>query len=331
MGECSKETALSILDYFHSQGGNFIDTACNYQNEQSEILIGEWMSTRQIRDQIVLATKYSLNFQAYRGQSDRIVSNYGGNSTKSLYVAVEASLKKLQTSYIDILYVHCWDHVTSVRELMNALNMLVRDRKVLYLGASDCPAWYVAKCNQYARGHGMSGFVVYQGWWSAAKRDLERDIIGLCHEDGMAIAPWGSLGMGYFKTDAQKQAPKGRELSYPHPNAGIINRVLQKVAERKATLITSVALAYVMHKAPYVFPICGGRTIAHLKANIDALSLELDDEDIEEIESAVPFDIGFPFSVIGTCAEDSELMNSSGTFDYVKRPIPITPPKPRKE
>lgn len=324
MGECSKETTFSILDYFYSQGGNFIDTACNYQNEQSEMWIGEWMAARQNRDQIVLATKFTTNFQFYKGQENRITSNFAGNSAKSLHVTVEASLKKLQTSYIDILYVHWWDHVTSVSELMNALNVLVRDRKVLYLGASDCPAWFVAKCNQYAKDNAMSGFVVYQGWWSAANRDFERDILGLAQADGMAIAPWGALGMGYFKTKAQLEANEGRELSFPNPNAPIVSQVLERVAERKGTPITSVALAYVIHKAPYVFPICGGRKIEHLKTNIEALALELSDEDIKEIEAAVPFDLGFPLSIIGTRPEEARFMNTRGNFDYVKRPAPIT-------
>jgi aryl-alcohol dehydrogenase-like predicted oxidoreductase len=327
MGECSKETTFSILDYFYSQGGNFIDTSCNYQNEQSETWIGEWMAERQNRDQLVLATKFTTNFQFYKGQENRITSNFGGSSAKSLHVTVEASLKKLQTSYIDILYVHWWDHVTSVPELMNALNVMIRDRKVLYLGASDCPAWFVAKCNQYARDNGMSGFVVYQGRWSAANRDFERDILSLCHADGMAVAPWGVLGMGYFKTTAQLEAAEGRDLSYPNPNAQVVSQVLETIAERKSTIITSVALAYIMHKAPYVFPICGGRKIEHLKGNIDALALELSEEEIQEIEAAAPFDLGFPFSVIGTRPEEARLTNSRGTFDYVKLPSPIAPPK----
>lgn len=327
MGECSKESSFAMLDYFHSQGGNFIDTAGNYQNEQSEIWLGEWMAARQNRDEIVLATKFTTNFQFYKGQNNRITSNFGGNSTKCLHVSVETSLKKLQTSYIDILYVHWWDFVTSVPELMNALNVLIRDRKVLYLGASDTPAWFVAKCNQYARDHGMSGFVVYQGWWSAANRDFERDILSLCQADGMAIAPWGALGMGHFKTKAQLEATEGRQLSYANPSARAVTEVLERIAKRKSTLITSVALAYVLHKSPYVFPICGGRKIEHLKANIEALALELSDDDMNEIEAAVPFDLGFPITLTGTTADEHKLMNTRGNFAYVKSPRPISPQK----
>ncbi|KAL2820858.1 NADP-dependent oxidoreductase domain-containing protein [Aspergillus cavernicola] len=297
MGECSKETAFEILDYFFSKGGNFIDTAINYQDGESEIWIGEWMNTRNIRDHIVLATKFTTNFQVHLGHEKRINSNFGGNNTKSLRISIETSLQRLQTSYVDVLYVHWWDHTTSVSELMLALNTLVRQGKVLYLGASDCPAWFVAKCNQYARDQGIQGFVVYQGQWSAANRSFERDILGLCAEDGMAIAPWGALGGGQFKPKSWPE--KGRSTVYPSEHAAAVTEVLEEIAGRKGSLITSVALAYVMHKAPYVFPIVGGRKLDHLKANIDALSLALSAEDISMIEGAFPFSLGFPLDLIG--------------------------------
>ncbi|KAH8812292.1 norsolorinic acid reductase [Xylogone sp. PMI_703] len=323
MGECSKETAFEILDLFHSKGGNFLDTAINYQNGDSETWIGEWMASRDVRDQMVIATKYSTNFQAHMHSEKRINSNFGGNSTKSLHVSVETSLKRLQTSYIDILYVHWWDHTTSVPELMLALNSLVNQGKVLYLGISDCPAWYVAKCNQYARDHGLRGFVVYQGEWNAARRSFERDILSLCQEEGMAIAPWGVMGSGAFKPRELQENGEGRGQGRTNENTAAVSAALEEVAKRKDTQITSVALAYVMHKAPYVFPICGCRKVEHLKGNIDALSVALTDEDIKEIDGAAPFDLGFPFNLIGATAEDCWNMNARGNFAYVSGPKPI--------
>jgi aryl-alcohol dehydrogenase-like predicted oxidoreductase len=342
MGECNKETAFSILDYFFDNGGNFIDTACNYQDEESEIWIGEWMAKRQNRDQIVLATKFSTNYQVYLGYEGRINSNFGGNSTKTLHVTLEDSLKKLQTNYIDVLYVHWYDHVTSVEELMLALNALLNSGKVLYLGASDMPAWFVAKCNQYARDHGLRGFVVYQGQWSAATRSFERDILSLCEADGMGIAPWGALGSGQFKK-AEEDKEGGRKVIIPVTNAAAVSVVLEEIAKEKETKLTSVALAYVLHKAPYVFPICGGRKLEHLKDNTDALGLELNAEEMRRIESAAPFDVGFPLNLIGAkaegmfshfcstrtiltiCSLDCWSMNMRGNFDYVQRVKPIVP------
>ena len=221
---------------------------------------------------------------------------------------------------------------TSVPEIMNSLHHLVASRKVLYLGISDCPAWVVVKCNDYARQHGLTQFSVYQGKWSAAERDFERDIIPMCQHEGMSLAPWGALGGGYFKPKDQIHNDGGRNL--PHVKAAHaeqVTEVLEKIAQRKSTFVTSVALAYVMHKAPYVFPICGGRTVEHLKGNIEALGLVLDASDIEEIEQAYPFDVGFPHNMLagGPNAargpEDNILMKRLGYIDYVKTQQPIPP------
>ncbi|KAJ0310010.1 hypothetical protein COL516b_002516 [Colletotrichum fioriniae] len=142
MGTCDQKTVEEILDFFHEQGGNFIDTANNYQFEESEEWIGEWMKKRGVRDQMVIATKYTTNFQA-GPNAPGIMANFTGNGSKSLHTSVEASLRKLKTDYIDLLYVHWWDYSTSIPELMQSLNNLVITGKVLFLGISDTPAWIV--------------------------------------------------------------------------------------------------------------------------------------------------------------------------------------------
>lgn len=226
---------------------------------------------------------------------------------------------------------HWWDFSTSIPELMQSLNHLVQAGKILYLGASDMPAWVVSKANQYARDHGLRQFSVYQGRWSAGNRDFERDIIPMARDEGMALAPWGSLGGGNFKTEEQRKAQEGRKVK-PTEAQIKISDALEAVAKRKNTIITSVALAYVMHKTPYVFPIVGGRTIDHLKQNIEALALELTEKDIEEIENAVPFDIGFPNNFyygekMAAHPNHVWIMGMAGTFDYVPLPKPIAPTK----
>jgi aryl-alcohol dehydrogenase-like predicted oxidoreductase len=330
MGACDQATTEKILDFFYSQGGNFIDTANNYQNEESEAWIGEWMKKRGVRDQMVIATKYTTSFRAGHPDSE-IIANSTGNGTKSLNTSVAASLRKLQTDYIDLLYVHWWDYSTSIPELMQALNVLVTQGKVLYLGISDTPAWVVSKANQYARDHGLRQFSVYQGRWSAASRDFERDIIPMARDEGMGLCPWGALGGGKFKSDEQRQQSGGRNVEASEEDIKV-SKALEAVAKRKNTVITSVAQAYVMHKTPYVFPIIGGRTIDHLKANVEALTLSLSEEDIKEIESAIPFDIGFPNNFLwgGPNPEHPGkvwLLNLAGTFDYVPQAKPITPSK----
>ena len=331
MGALSKKETFELLDYFHSQGGNFIDTANNYQDEQSELWIGEWLQSRPgLRDEMVVATKFTTNFTSYRGHDNAIHSNSGGNHTKSLHVSLRNSLRKLQTDYLDILYVHWWDFTTSIPELMTALNTVCEQGKVLYLGISDTPAWIVAKANQYARDHGLRPFVIYQGLWSAAERSFEREILHMVRDEGMGIANWGALGGGNFKTKAQREAlgQEGRQMP-ASPNHEAVTEVLEEIAKRKGTAVTSVALAYVMHKAPNVYPIVGGRKIEHLKGNIEALGLELTAEDVAKIEGAYPFDLGFPMSMLGRTGrpEDVLLSYPSGHFDYVERVKPIPPPQ----
>jgi aryl-alcohol dehydrogenase-like predicted oxidoreductase len=186
-----------MLDFFYENGGNFIDTANNYQGEESETWIGEWMKKNNNRDEMVLATKFTTGYRT-TGATEKIKSNFQGTHSKSLRLSLNASLKKLQTDYVDLLYVHWWDYTTSIPELMNSLHALVAAGKVLYLGISDTPAWIVVKCNDYARFHGLTQFSVYQGHWSAAFRDFERDILPMVESEGMGIAPWGALGRGMF-------------------------------------------------------------------------------------------------------------------------------------
>lgn len=125
---------------------DFVDTANNYQGEESETWIGEWMKKRDNRDEMVIATKFTSGFRPPT-TGEKIKANFQGNHSKSLRVSVEHSLKKLQTDYIDLLYVHWWDFTTSIPELMNSLHHMVQNGKVLYLGISDTPAWIVVKCN----------------------------------------------------------------------------------------------------------------------------------------------------------------------------------------
>lgn len=211
---------------------------------------------------------------------------------------------------------------------MQSLNRLVLAGKVLYLGVSDTPAWVVSKANQYARDHGLSPFVVYQGRWSAEYRDFERDIIPMCLDERMGFAPWGALGGGQFKTEEQRKSTEGRKGD-TREAAIRVSKVLEKVGKTKGAPLTSVALAYVMHKAPYVFPIIGGRKIDQLKGNIEALSLELSEEDIKMIESeGMPgFDVGFPQTMIPLNPATNSLLDMVEDTDYVQGPKAIAPYK----
>jgi aryl-alcohol dehydrogenase-like predicted oxidoreductase len=294
------------------------------------------MTARNNRDQMVIATKFSTSYTMHTGPGIHV--NSGGNSRKSMVVSVEASLKKLQTSYIDLLYVHWWDWSTSIPELMQSLNNLVVAGKVLYIGASDMPAWVVSKCNQYARDHGFAQFCVYQGEWSILKRDFEREILPMCKAEGLGICPWGALGGGKFKTEEQRQEikEKGESVRNVEMRGGIdekckaLNLVLAKLAKEKGTTLTGIALSYVMQKAPYVFPICGGRKVSHLQDNIEALSkIRLTEADFKELEAASPIDLGFPYDVIGgTTPHKNWLLNLAAKYNWPEEVPPILPPLP---
>ncbi|KAL4935945.1 hypothetical protein BDV06DRAFT_228334, partial [Aspergillus oleicola] len=210
MGACDKEQSFKLLDYFYTHGGNFVDTAGNYQEGESERILGEWMKARNNRAEMIVATKYTSTWRKSYKEGE-ILSNYGGNNKKSLHVAVEASLERLQTGYIDLLYVHFWDFTTSIPELMNALHHLVLSGKVLYLGVSSTPAWVVSSANEYARQRSLTPFSVYQGQWCAAERDIERDVLPMVNAEGMALAPFGVLGMGYFLTSEQRAAAAAKK------------------------------------------------------------------------------------------------------------------------
>ena len=298
-----------------------------YQKENADM---ENRSHPGIRDELIIATKYTTCYTNYKGYENKIHSNYVGNGTKSLHLSLRDSLKKLQTDYIDILYLHWWDFTASIPEVMQALNTVVQQGKVLYLGVSDTPAWIVSKANQYARDHGLRQFVVYQGRWSAAERDFERDIVHMCAAENMGLVPWGSLGGGNFKTKKQREQLAGEGRNLPgSPYHEQVTEVLGKLAEAKGTAITSIALAYVLHKAPYVFPVVGGRKVEQLKGNIEALGLDLSEEDIKTIESAYSFDVGFPMNFLGGTGkpEDVWMTSAAGHVDHVQGQKPISAAK----
>ncbi|KAK5080716.1 hypothetical protein LTS08_008511 [Lithohypha guttulata] len=333
MGECDKERSFEVLDAFYKLGGNFLDTANNYQNEESETWIGEWMKARGNREQLVLATKYTTGFRNAHRDKEPLQSNYVGNSMKSMRTSVEHSLMKLQTDYIDLLYLHWWDFTTSVEEVMHGLNNLITSGKVLYLGISDTPAWLVVKANDYAKANGLRPFSVYQGKWNAGFRDMEREIIPMCRDQGMAICPWAPLGQGKFKSAearglGEKGSARGSDLS---ENDIKISDALESIANKNSTTLHAIALAYVMHKTPFVHPIVGQRSVKHLVSNIEALSVSLSNEDILVIDKAAPFDIGFPMNFIfreyssTVTASDVMLTRSTALIDVPPNPAPTKP------
>jgi aryl-alcohol dehydrogenase-like predicted oxidoreductase len=329
-----KAQAFKLLDAYYDAGGNFIDTSNNYQDEQSETWIGEWMQERKNRDLLVLATKFTTPYRSWELGKGRTI-NYSGNHKRSLHMSVRDSLKKLQTDWIDILYLHWWDWTTSIEEIMDALHILVENGKVLYLGISDTPAWVVAAANTYARAHGKTPFCIYQGRWNVLVRDMERDIIPMARHFGMALAPWDALGGGKFQSrKALEERKKNNEGLRSIMGAGQsddearMSDALCKVAEEHGIESpTTIALAYVLTKHPHVFPIVGGRKVEHLQDNIKALSIKLTDKQIEYLESVKPLDVGFPQNILGEdpheTGQATAALAASAPFAWVRNPKAI--------
>ncbi|KAK4986436.1 putative aryl-alcohol dehydrogenase aad14 [Elasticomyces elasticus] len=329
MGSMNKETSFKLLDAFVEAGGNFIDTSNNYQDGQSEEWLGDWMKERGNRDLMVIATKYTTFYRNHELGKGKTV-NHCGNHRRSLHTSVRDSLKKLQTDWIDILYLHWWDWTTSIEEVVDSLHILVEQGKVLYLGISDSPAWVVSTANTYARAHGKTPFTIYQGRWNVMVRDMERDIIPMARHFGMAIAPWDVLGGGKFQSKkAMEERKKNNEGLRSIMGAGQsedeakMSEALSKVAsEHGIESVTAIALAYVMSKAPNVFPLIGGRKVEHLKDNIQALKIKLTQQQIDYLESVKPFDIGFPNNFIG---EDPHVTGKPSAILAASAPIAFVP------
>ncbi|KAF9461957.1 NADP-dependent oxidoreductase domain-containing protein [Collybia nuda] len=335
LGSTTKESSFQLLDAYFNMGGNFIDTANNYQNQTSEEFIGEWMEARRNRDQIVLATKYSIMYKVGDDSSSIAQKvNYVGNSSKSLKLSIRDSLRKLRTDYVDILYVHYWDYETPVSEIMNSLHNLIVEGKVLYLGISDTPAWVVSQANMYANLHGKTPFSIYQGEWNVMDRSFERDIIPMAKSLGIALAPWNVLGGGKFRTDAEEEERRrsdehGRTItgSWERNEDEVkISRALEKVATELGTKnVRAVAIAYVMQKAPYVFPVLGARKVEQLKSNIEALDISLSPEQMKYLEGILPFDRGFPTGFFGDGTEYNFFLKSAAKYSKQPGVQPIAP------
>ncbi|KAF4867381.1 putative aryl-alcohol dehydrogenase AAD14 [Colletotrichum siamense] len=333
MGSMNMEQAFELLDAFVAAGGNFIDTANDYQNEQSEAWLGEWMKLRGNRDQLVIATKFTSEYRSHALGKGK-TPNHCGNHRRSLHMSVRDSLAKLQTDWIDILYLHWWDHTTSIEEVMDSMHALVDQGKVLYLGISDTPAWIVGAANTYASLQGKTPFCIYQGRWNVMNRDFEREIIPMARHFGMALAPWDVLGAGKFqsKKELDERKKRGESLRSLFSGDMTENQTAEEVrmsevlaevaAEHGIESVTATALAYVLSKTPNVFPLVGGRKVKYLEDNIQALKIRLTEDQVRRLEAVRPFDPGFPSNFIGedpkVSGQPSALLSRAGPLAFVQ-------------
>ena len=274
-----------IFDRFVEVGGNFVDTASNYTDGSSEEFVGDLVQGD--RDRFVVATKYTLSLDA--GDP-----NAGGNHRKSLVRALEQSLRRLQTDYVDLLYLHMRDATTPIDEAVRALDDQVRLGKVLYVGISDSPAWVVAQANTIADLRGWSPFVALQVPYSAAGRQPERELFPMAASLGLAVVAWGVLEAGILtgKPDAERRWP---EDGVSERVAGVVDAVVGVARERGCTP-AQVAIAWARQRPapPTVIPLVAATREAQIVENLGAAGIELDAAELDAIDDAGRLELGFP-------------------------------------
>jgi aryl-alcohol dehydrogenase-like predicted oxidoreductase len=293
----SKEDSRKVFDAFAAAGGNFIDTAINYTNGTSESYVGEFL--RGQRERFVLATKYTLT----RRPED---PNGGGNHRKNMVQSVEHSLRQLGTDYIDLYWLHAWDFMTPVEEVMRGLDDLVRAGKVLYIGISDTPAWIVSQANTMAELRGWSRFVALQIQYSLIERTPERDLLPMARAFDLAVTTWGVLGGGALSGTYRKGAPRpaGHRLSDSPWGEALLNdrnlavaEVVHEVAEELDRPPSQVAIAWVLaqhRKRSQIIPLLGARSDTQLQDNLGAFEVELSDEQLAHLDEVSQIALGFP-------------------------------------
>jgi aryl-alcohol dehydrogenase-like predicted oxidoreductase len=293
----SKEESTKVFQAYVEAGGNFIDTANHYTGGSSERIVGELLRDR--RPEFVLATKYTLNPRAKD-------PNGGGNHRKSLVQSLEASLKRLGTDYIDLYWVHAWDFMTPVEEVMRALDDVVRAGKVLYVGISDAPAWIVSQANTLADLRGWSRFVGLQIPYSLIERAPERDLLPMAHAFDIAVTTWGALGAGVLSGKYKKGQPhpKGNRLTEVGSwGANVLSErnltiaeVVQSIASALGKTPSQIAIAWVLAQRARanLVPILGARRLDQVKDNLAALDVQLSPSHLAQLEEASKIQLGFP-------------------------------------
>lgn len=293
----SKDQARAIYDAYREAGGNFIDTANLYTNGSSERLAGEFIKGH--RDEVVLATKYS---NAAPGRDP----NAAGNQRKSMMRAVEASLDRLETDYIDLYWLHIWDQITPVEEVMRAFDDLVRQGKILYAGVSDAPAWWLAQANTLAELRGWSPFIGLQIEYSLIERTVERELIPAAKALDVGVVAWSPLAGGILtgKYAGPQPDSNGRfandMMKEFLPDASRQERVvavLRGMSAETGRSMAQIALAWLRYRDIPVIPIVGARRLEQFEDNLASLSVELSPEQINALDEASRVEPGFPYNM----------------------------------
>lgn len=293
----SREESRRMFEAYAARGGNFLDTANRYTEGTSERLVGDFIAAD--RDHWVVATKYTL----FDRKGD---PNFSGNHRKNLMRSVKASLERLGTDFIDLLWVHMWDGTTPVAEVLRGLDDLVRAGTVHHVGISDTPAWVVAQANTMAELRGWTPFVALQLRYSLIDRAAERDLLPMARAFGLAVTPWSVLGAGVLSgkyTGGEGTGRAAARVAKVERNLGIAEVVRGVAAEAGATP-AQVAIAWARQQPGTVLPILGARNLAQLEDNLGALDVRLDAAHLAALDAASAIELGFPHDFLAQFKSD---------------------------
>lgn len=303
-----KDESRKIFETYANAGGNFIDTANRYTEGTSERFVGEFVNTD--RDHFVLATKYTL--------FDRLNDpNFSGNHRKNMMRSVNESLKRLNTDFIDLLWVHAWDFLTPIEEVLRGLDDLVSSGKVHYIGISDTPAWVVARANTMADLKGWSSFVGLQVEYSLMQRTPERDLIPMAMEMGLALTPWAPLAGGaltgkYLNGDTGRVSETSARRN--ERNTEIVKKVVE-VANILGVSAAQVALRWAMQKQFTSIPIVGARKVQQMTESLNAATIEIPELLMNELDEISKIELGFPHDFLAS--KDVKNVIFGGTYNDI--------------
>jgi len=285
----SEEESRRIFDRYAEAGGNFVDTANNYTNGTSERFVGRFVAPD--RDHFVVATKYTLTER----KDD---PNFGGNHRKNLVRSLTESLRRLGTDYVDLLWLHMWDGMTPLEEVLRAMDDLVGAGKVLHVGFSDTPAWVVARAVAIAELQGWVRPAAVQLPYSLADRSPERELLPMARELQLATTVWGSLEEGALTGKYRRKTGEPRRNRSVGKRLMALGDAVVGLAEEIGRSPAQVAINWVRQQRGTIIPIIGTRTETQLKDNLGCLDFELTQEQLDRLSEASPIDLGFPRSFL---------------------------------
>ncbi len=292
------EVSEAVFNTYVEAGGNFVDTADVYTGGRSEELLGGYIAERGLRDRIVLATKFAF----HGGEPGN--PNAGGAGRKNMRRALEGSLRRLRTDYVDLYWMHVWDLVTPVDEVLESFGDLVRAGKIRYFGFSDVPAWYAAKASALASAHGVPGPIALQLEYSLIERSIEREHVPAARDCGLGITPWGPLASGFLSGKYQREGAgvtgQGRFETWK-PFREFTDRhwrtldALKTVAAQVDRPLAQVALAWASARPGVTAPILGASKLTQLRDNLASLELSLTPAQLQTLNESSALEPAHPY------------------------------------